>query len=177
MLVFGMPINFPHGVAAMFHNILVCVDGSAHAERALAEAVDLATTQRSRLTLLTAVSRPPYWANTPITAAGIEPLTVDLQREAEKTMRDAVDQVPESIPVTKILSEDPIREALIGQIKTGTYDLVVMGSRGRGALSASLLGSVSHYALNHSDVPVLIVRAEGEDSDVEATAGAVPTAA
>jgi len=46
-------------------------------------------------------------------------------------------------------------DALIAQIKTGRYDLVVMGSRGRGALSASLLGSVSHYALNHSDVPVL----------------------
>jgi nucleotide-binding universal stress UspA family protein len=162
----------------MFHNILVCVDGSEHAERALGEAIDLAATQRSRLTLLTAVSRPPYWANTPLTAAGVEPLAVDLRKEAEKTLRAAVDRVPDSVPVTKILTEDPIREALIGQIKTGRYDLVVMGSRGRGALSASLLGSVSHYALNHSDVPVLIVRAaeHGQDTDA-APARAVPTAA
>jgi nucleotide-binding universal stress UspA family protein len=163
----------------MFNNILVCVDGSEHAERALAEAIDLATTQRSRLTLLTAVSRPPYWANTPLTAASIEPLAVDLQKEAEKTLRAAVDQVPDSVPVTTILTEDPIRDALICQIKTGKYDLVVMGSRGRGALSASLLGSVSHYALNHSDVPVLIVRAEEDADDAEdaATAPAVTAAA
>jgi nucleotide-binding universal stress UspA family protein len=151
----------------VFHNILVCVDGSAHAERALAEAIDLAITQNSRLTLLTAVSHPPYWANTPLTAAGIEPLTADLHKEAEKTLRAAVDEVPAAVPVTKILTEDPIRDALIGQIKTGSYDLVVMGSRGRGALSASLLGSVSHYALNHSEVPVLIVRAEEDGQDPE----------
>jgi nucleotide-binding universal stress UspA family protein len=162
----------------MFHNILVCVDGSEHSERALVEGIDLATTQRARLTLLTAVSRPPYWANTPLTA-GIEPLAVDLQKEAEKTLRFAVDQVPASIPLTKILTEDPIREALICQIKSGKYDLVVMGSRGRGALSASLLGSISHYALNHSEIPVLIVRAdEDEDrSPVQATADAVSNAA
>jgi nucleotide-binding universal stress UspA family protein len=163
----------------MFRNILVCVDGSKHAEHALAEAIDLATTQHSRLTLLTAISHPPYWANTPMTAAGIEPLAADLQKEAEKTLRAAVDQVPDSVSVTKILTEEPIREALIDQIKTGTFDLVVMGSRGRGALSASLLGSVSHYALNHSDVPVLIVRAEEdeESSDDVAMAEALTTAA
>jgi nucleotide-binding universal stress UspA family protein len=161
----------------MFHNILVCVDGSAHSDRALAEAIDLATTQNARLTLLTAVSRPPYWANTPLTAAGIEPLATDLHREAERTLGSAVDEVPASVPVTKILTEDPIRDALVGQITTGTYDLVVMGSRGRGALSASLLGSVSHYALHHSEVPVLIIRAENGDAYGRAPAQAATASA
>jgi nucleotide-binding universal stress UspA family protein len=146
----------------MFRNILVCVDGSSQADGALSEAIDLAECQNSRLTLLTAVSRPPYWANTPMTA-GLEPIGPQLQHEAEVTLRTAVDRVPASIPVTTILSDDPIREALICQIHSGHYDLVVLGTRGRGALSAAVLGSVSHYALNHSDVPVLIVRAEEEE--------------
>ena len=68
-------------------------------------------------------------------------------------------RVPSSIPVTSILSEKPIREVLMQRLRRGEYDLLVMGSRGRGAISASLGGSVSHYALNHSPVPVLIVHA------------------
>jgi nucleotide-binding universal stress UspA family protein len=147
----------------MFRNILVCIDGSRQAEGALSQAIDLAESQNSRLTLLTAVSRPPYWANTPMTAAAVEPIGSELQHEAELTLRAATDRVPAAIPVTTVLSEDPIRDALICQIRTGRYDLVVLGTRGRGALSAAVLGSVSHYALNHSDVPVLIVRTEGED--------------
>jgi nucleotide-binding universal stress UspA family protein len=146
----------------MFRNILVCVDGSAHAERALSEAIDLATAERSRLTILTAIPRPPYWACNPVTAAAVEPLAADLAAEAKATLKAAVDRVPESIPVTKILTREPIREALMARLRSGEHDLLVMGSRGRGALTASILGSVSHYALNHSEVPVLIIHTEDE---------------
>ncbi len=167
----------------MFRNILVCVDGSAHAERALSEAIDLAAAERSRLTILTSIPRPPYWACNPVTVAGIEPLANDLLREAKATLEAAVDKVPDSIPVTKILTRQPIREALMERIRSGEHDLVVMGSRGRGALSASLLGSVSHYALNHSQVPVLIIHTEdeapqpqgsGEAAAASTVAGTVP---
>jgi nucleotide-binding universal stress UspA family protein len=156
----------------MFRSILVCVDGSVHAERALSEAIDLADAERSRLTILTSIPRPPYWACSPVTAAGIEPLANDLAAEAKATMKAAVDRVPESIPVTKILTREPIREALMDRIRSGDHDLVVMGSRGRGAFTASLLGSVSHYALNHSHVPVLVVHTEDEARKPQVTSQA-----
>jgi nucleotide-binding universal stress UspA family protein len=155
----------------MFRNILVCVDGSAHAERALSEAIDLATAGRSRLTILTSIARPPYWACNPVTAAGIEPLANDLADEAKATFNAAVNRVPASIPLTKILTHQPIREALMARIRSGEHDLVVMGSRGRGALTASLMGSVSHYALNHSRVPVLIIHTEDEAPARQTAAG------
>ena len=63
------------------------------------------------------------------------------------------------LPVTTIFTDEPIRPALIDQIKRGGHDLIVMGSRGRGAMRAALLGSVSRYVVSHSPVPVLIVQA------------------
>jgi nucleotide-binding universal stress UspA family protein len=62
-----------------------------------------------------------------------------------------------------VLSREPVRTALMRQIEQGRHDLVVMGSRGRGALRSALLGSVSHYVLHHSPAPVLIVHAEHDD--------------
>ena len=37
-------------------------------------------------------------------------------------------------------------------------DMVIIGSRGRGSVKGALLGSVSKYILDKSDVPVLIVK-------------------
>jgi nucleotide-binding universal stress UspA family protein len=159
----------------MFRNILVAVDGSASSDRALAEAIDIAGSH-SRLTVLSAVNRPPNWATIPATLPALESLATSLEREAEEALTNAVEQVPASLPVTKILTHEPIRDALTDQLASGKYDLLVMGSRGRGALSASLLGSVSHFALNHSPVPVLIVHEDGslhqpEPSPAKAMAG------
>jgi nucleotide-binding universal stress UspA family protein len=146
----------------MFRNILVAVDGSRHSERALAEAIDIAECSNGRLTILTAVSKAPAWVNTPATAAASEPLAQQLEVEASSALGTAVDRVPETLPVTKVLTHDPIRPALMHQIEAGQHDLLVMGSRGRGAISSSLLGSVSHHALHHSPIPVLIVHADDD---------------
>ncbi len=143
----------------MFHNILVAVDGSPDAEQALREAIDLAESEGTRLTLITAVSQLP---STAYVAAGeaVAQLLDDARVEAKAILRHARERVPDGVPVTAVLSEQPIRSALIRQIKDGHHDLVVMGSRGRGAVRAALLGSVSHYVLHHSPVPVLIVHAD-----------------
>jgi hypothetical protein len=66
--------------------------------------------------------------------------------------------------VTSVMSSEPARPALLRALEQGQYDLLVMGSRGRGAVRSVLLGSVSHYVLHHSPVPVLIVHAESSAS-------------
>ncbi len=158
----------------MFHNILVSIDGSDHSDRALDEAIDIARADQARLTILTAITQPPVWAASAMAAGACAVTAADLEKEAVDVMRRAVKRVPNDVPVTTIVSRKPIRNALMSRLKDSDYDLLVMGSRGRGAFSASLLGSVSHYALNHIPIPVLIVHADADHkrSDVERAAGA-----
>jgi nucleotide-binding universal stress UspA family protein len=146
----------------MFRKILVSVDGSPHAVRALDEAIDIARAGNGRITILTAVCQPPAWATSSIAAGAAALSQLDLEREAVEVMRRAVARVPDDLPVTTLISRRPIRTALMKATASGDYDVLVMGSRGRRALAASLLGSVSHYALNHSPIPVLIVHADAE---------------
>jgi nucleotide-binding universal stress UspA family protein len=141
----------------MFHNILVAVDGSQHADQALSHAIDLAESEHARLTLMTAVVAPPTVTYFGASGEVVGALSHDAEAEAKAILRRARDRVPEDVSVTTILSRRSIDMALIRQISDGHHDLVVMGSRGRGAVRSALLGSASHYVLHHSPVPVLIV--------------------
>jgi nucleotide-binding universal stress UspA family protein len=143
----------------MFRNVLVAVDGSPDAEQALTEAIDLAESEHTRLTLVTAVPQIPATGFL-VPGAVTDDAIANTRASAEAILRRALDQVPDDLPVSTVLTDKPIRPALIRQIKDGHHDLVVIGSRGRGAVRSALLGSVSHYALDHSPVPVLIVHAE-----------------
>ena len=144
----------------MFRNILVAVDGSAHADQALSEAIDIARGSRAKLTIITAVSEPRTGMTMALAAGAAAGLGPALLREADRVLRAAADRVPDDISVTTILTEHPIRSAILTRIREGNHDLVVMGSRGRGTVRSAVLGSVSHHVLHHSPVPVLIVHAD-----------------
>jgi nucleotide-binding universal stress UspA family protein len=157
----------------MFHSILVAVDGSADAEQALSQAIDLAESEHARLTLFSAVAVPPAAAYIGASAAAATALLSSAEADAEAILRAAAERVPDGVSVSTVLSRELVRTALIDQIDAGAHDLVAMGSRGRGAVRSALLGSVSHYVLHHSPVPVLIVHAE----PASASAGEVEAAA
>jgi nucleotide-binding universal stress UspA family protein len=144
----------------MFQNILVAVDGSPDAGQALTQAIDLAEAEHARLTIFSAVVSPPAAAY--IGAGGAVAATVagDAEAETETIVRTARERVSDHVSVSTVVSSDPVRPALLHQLEQGHHDLLIMGSRGRGAVRSVLLGSVSHYVLHHSPVPVLIVHAE-----------------
>lgn len=148
----------------MFQRLLIAFDKSPHAEQALTEAIDLARTNNAELTVMTVSPEPVEWT---LESAGYVP-SVDIERhgETERSYRallaDTVATVPDDIPVKTILSYGAAGPAIVEAADAGDYDLVVIGSRGRGALRSLLLGSVSHHVLQASPLPVLVVHASGE---------------
>jgi nucleotide-binding universal stress UspA family protein len=142
----------------MFRNILVAVDGSEEAEQALAHAIDLAECEHARLTIISCVRQPPPAAYIGGGAAAAGEAARAAEPETEAMLVEARERVPEHVSVSTLLSREPPRVAILRQIERGNHDLVVLGSRGRGALRSLLLGSVSHHVLHRSPVPVLIVQ-------------------
>jgi nucleotide-binding universal stress UspA family protein len=149
----------------MFQSILVAIDGSPDADQALTQAIDLAESEHTRLTLFSAVVTPPAIAYAGVSGAVTANLIRDAAADTQRILRSAVERGPNGVSVKTVLRSEPVRQALMRQITTGHHDLVVMGSRGRGALRSALLGSVSHYVLHHSPIPVLIMHAESDAAD------------
>ena len=72
-------------------------------------------------------------------------------------------------PARKILDEAGVKHDMVvktGQVaqeiidcaKSGTFDLIVLGSKGRGAIADLLIGSVAQRVLTMAQTPVLLVK-------------------
>lgn len=139
----------------MFLNILVALDGSPSSKRALEHAVEFARAGNAKLTLITVA---PH-ASSLVTLAGV---TSDaMQREldvwADGVLRESEDAVPEDVIAHRVRRTGDAGHEIVDELERGGYDLVALGTRGRGRAQEGLLGSVNGYVHFHSKVPVLSV--------------------
>ena len=139
----------------MFLDILVAVDGSPSALRALDQAVDLARAQNAKLALITVV--PPVSPYVTIGRMNPDQLSRDLEAWADGALAEAVASVPDDVIVHKTRPSGHVGEQIVKELERGTYDLVVLGTRGRGPAREGLFGSVNGYVHFHSRVTVLSV--------------------
>lgn len=143
--------------------ILVAVDGSGPSLRATELAATLARLSGGRVTLLHAIDpRKLRWLSGVTALAdaqlALPPGEVEhgLRKDAEVQL-DRCRRVCEAagVPVAWRIEVEPPLRAIVDA--AADADLIVMGSRGRGALSGAALGSLSHRVLGETRKSVVIV--------------------
>lgn len=137
--------------------ILVTIDGSKNAERALFEAKKQMDCSNAQVTILTVV-KPlflPYYGKSEI----LKQDTKAIEETKRELLKDSVEQLADvsGEVQTKMREGDPAEE-IIAESEEFDYDLIIMGSKGLGVFARALLGSVSSKVLNHSKTNVLIVK-------------------
>jgi nucleotide-binding universal stress UspA family protein len=139
----------------MFLNILVAVDGSPSSQLAVERAIDLAQAGNAKLTLITVA--PPV--SSYVTLAGVSPETMgdELDKWAADVLDEAARSVPEDVIAHKVLRSGHAGHEILEELRRGGYDLIVLGTRGRGRAEENLLGSVNGYLHFHARVPILSV--------------------
>ena len=148
----------------MISRILVPVDGSKTAKRAARYAVDLAKQLKASIIILSVIDILSLIGQTGPSAETaiytIEPIEDYLKKAAERYTGEILKLCDKNHVVSEmsIKTGHPVKE-ILKEAKRSKANLIVMGSHGRSALSATILGSVS-YGVIHNDtkIPILIVR-------------------
>ena len=136
-------------------SILVPVDGSDHAQKALNYALNMAEKHDAKVEILTVVDEvkmAPDWAR-----EYSEKLREQGEEVLARSFSKSVKQKP-NIRISKCLAEGYASEEILKCAEKGHHDLIVMGSRGMGLVRSLFLGSVSSRVVNQSEIPVLIVK-------------------
>lgn len=147
----------------MTARIVVGVDGSAHARRALAFAIEEARRREARVDAVYAYAPPVYWA-APEFGVLIPRPESEVVEDATQLLERELGDVPDDVHVEPVVVEGPAARALLETAKGA--DLLVVGSRGRGGFMGLLLGSTSHQVVTHATCPVVVVPTHDEQAAV-----------
>lgn len=148
----------------MVSKILVPTDGSETAQKAVEYAIGLARQLNASVIFLIVIDNRSFIAQT-IPAADtpmhvIEPIE-DYLREAAKGYAEVIKNLcdKKAVPADILIRTGHPVENIVKEAEKAKVDLILMGSHGKSALSATVLGSIAYGVIhNETKIPVLIVR-------------------
>lgn len=155
----------------MTMSILVPLDGSSFAEHALPLAIGIAQRTGAVLHIVRA-HEPPVL---PVaTAQALIPVDAEwlaaLRVQDQEYLRDIADRCMEKtgLVVRTDLPPGPSSNAIVEAAQNGGDSLIVMTTHGRGGISRAWLGSVADAVVRRSGVPVLLIRPQTTEVDLDA---------
>jgi nucleotide-binding universal stress UspA family protein len=135
----------------MFRTILVPLDGSQLAERALSYAEVMAKANGARILLLRVVPAPRFAVGDPT------PDQARAIRDAEAYLADAAAKLTKPTIIETAVFVGDAADSIIEEIDLRNVDLVVMSTHGRSGFGRWVYGSVADEVMRHAGVPVLLV--------------------
>ncbi|TLX81922.1 MAG: universal stress protein [Thaumarchaeota archaeon] len=138
----------------MFPNILVAVDGSESASKAFRRAVYLAQKCNSKLDLVHVVQ-----CEVGGDSANTFEIIEQLKDRAKKMLEEyRIEAAKNNVPIQITIMQGDPAKVIIELGKAKSYDLIIMGTRGRSSFQELLIGSVSQKVMHHASCPVMVVR-------------------
>jgi len=145
----------------MYKKILVPLDGSELAKRALDQAEKLAKTFDAEIILFQVVPFMPIYGSPEL----VTPLIIDeKQREAAgRYLANLTEELKKrGLKVTAMVrTGQQVAVEIIDFAKESGVDLIVMCTHGRSGITRWVLGSIALKVLTRSETPILLIRSKG----------------
>jgi nucleotide-binding universal stress UspA family protein len=144
----------------MYEKILVPLDGSALAERAIRHAQEIARGTRSEVLLMQAVNFPLPVVPEAVLMPDGEWLA-EAKKEAARYLEGIAAPLREAgMRVRTMLDERPPADAILHVATREEVDLIIMSTHGRGGFSRLLMGSVAESVFRATSRTVMLVKPE-----------------
>lgn len=144
--------------------ILLAVDGSASSNEAIAEIIRRPWPEQTEVKVITVFETPVMvgiepWAAGPMYFGTLQQAVSSSARVIiETSLTKLKAEASDKLKITGEVLEGSPRQVIVERAEEWGADLIVMGSRGLGAWSRLLLGSVSNAVVHHAKCSVEIVR-------------------
>lgn len=152
-----------HIAAASLERVVVPLDGSEFAERALPSAVELAKKMSLELILLRVYLMPGVAYPTGAYAPDWELLERETRKRSTEYLQEKVIQLRnEGLErVSFNVLEGSAAEKIIDASRESPGSIIAMSTHGASGVGRWLLGSITERVIRHSETAVLVVRAKG----------------
>jgi nucleotide-binding universal stress UspA family protein len=150
-------------------HMLVPIDFSTTADRALAYAIALAQQLQARLTLLHVFDLTPLTMGDAATGIPV-PAVNALEIEVQQLLQARLEQVQRAgLQGDSLLVQGTPTQTIVDTAGAQGVDLIVMGTHGRTGLAHVFLGSVAEHVIRQAPCPVLVIRKAPDVPDTPPT--------
>ena len=145
----------------MFKKILCPVDFSETSINAANHAIELASEIKAEITFVHVIDVQALQNIGDLSGGFINDVDLLIEEERPILLKLKGECEKKGVKAKTILTRGNPHDVILGEVKAGGYELIVMGTHGKKGLTRAVLGSMAESILRDSRVPVLLYHHQG----------------